>query len=284
MNKERPNIYLAHEKRIAFIERAVGQGVLEKMTTNERRQNIGLTHWLGEMTFEQAGKVFPNLSTKNPFTKERIRQIANQFLTEAWQKSNPKLQECYPLEELLIKKPPLNPERKFERVRRLVTKGIADPQEIMSTLNLTRGDFNHTRQILGRRGIEILPLGRPTSKFESEVKNATSDSELQETIDRYDLGFLKRYITSRRQKNEPSLISSLTPFRRQAGFRKLSDNTLFFEIIRKNNIPIRKTERHVNVRRKNARHQTYYFVYAKDHQRIIEALKKDPALQKFQSS
>lgn len=60
MGKEGLNPYQAQEKRIAFIEKAVGEGVLDRIPVSERNQNIALTYNLNEeLAGEDVGEIFP---------------------------------------------------------------------------------------------------------------------------------------------------------------------------------------------------------------------------------
>lgn len=99
--------YQAHKKRIIFIQRAIGEGVLDKIpirTVSERNRNIALTYNLNDvLTGEDMGKMFPKPSGEY-LTRSRINQIHEVFLRQMWNYASPQLQTCYPLEEILSRK------------------------------------------------------------------------------------------------------------------------------------------------------------------------------------
>lgn len=275
MNKESLNPYQAQQKRIVYVEKMVGEGVLDKIPVSERNQNIALVCILNEeITGGNVGKIFPKPSGE-PLTRERVRQIKEKLLEEGWKHASAELRSSHPLSELLGRT--LRHEGNLSlRVRKAMEMDITDPKQLQEIAG-SNIQLAQARKTLKQRAIEV-PFIRPYANFEEKTEAENDDKKLQEMLDSHSDVSLKRYITNHRNDKKKVLVS-LYSIVKLAGLH-LGHNLLYLivESIERNdkNLP-RKTLR-IEVGEKL---QIYHIAYAKHQERIITVLQNDPNLQRF---
>lgn len=276
MGKEGLTIYQAHEKRISFIEKAVGEGALAKISTSERSQNIALVYYLNEeISQKRVGEISLKPSGE-PLTRQAVNQISKRFLKELRKHVSPQLRAKNPLCELLMRRPTALGET-ASRVKNAVENGI-NPQNIgLSPLEITK-----TRETLRKRGIEVPPQ-TAYADFAARVKIENDDRVLQKILDGHSDGFIRGYMNwHRNRKDKEKVLSSLSAIIISAGFHphfKLL--SLFAKTIEEASIPIKKLQIEIRGKQMEKLTQTYWIVLAKHRQRIVERLENDPNLQKF---
>lgn len=277
MIKEGLNPYQAQAKRINFIGKAVAEGVLGKIRTNERNQNIALVYYLNEQaTTESVAKNFPKPSGE-PLSHVRISQIRRKFLVECKKHVSPELSASYPLWELLIGKIPLSETN--AQVARDVAAGT-DLREIRRKLPPSRLD--KAREVLGKRGIVVPKQNSAYAGFAEKVEAENNYQKLQTILDSFPSESLLSYINNHRKDKKKTLIA-LSPVLRKAGFYFGHGSLkLFAQKIRENHVPIRLIEAKQKTRRKY--NKTHYIVYSRHEEEIARALKNDPDLQRFREN
>lgn len=279
MGKEELAIYQAHKKRISFIEDVVGERALEKIRASERNQGIALVYYLNwELAGEQIGEIYPNPSGK-ALTRARISQISREFLKQSWEHASPQLQACYPLEDLLTKRPTALGEI-TSRVKIVVEKGAVTPTEIKA-IGVSGSQLAVARRTLRDRDINVPCLHNPYSNFAETVEGEDNDQNLQKILDSYSDYSLMSYLQRYKEDPEKTLIT-LASILKKAGFNSFTRSNLFAEKLKKNGIPIRPIVRiHCIPRNGKEYQQVSYIVLRKHKQRITRALRDDPDLQKF---
>jgi len=271
MSKESLNPYQAHEKRVDFIEKVVGEGVLEKIPISERNQNIALVYNLNEELSEKdVGEIFPN-SLGKPLARQYVQIINKRFLEETWKYASPELQSSHPLSEILARKP--GPVGEVNARIKRALEGGASPAEIRNTEGISA--LQATRRTLRKRGIEIYTA---YEDLKARVKAETDDKKLQEILDSFTNASLRGYL--KRYNHDPERVfAGLTSVLKKGGFFPHMHLSTFYEKIKEKGIPIRPINVDVS-RPKNI----YRIVFDKHGQRIIDSLKDDPDLQRFKSS
>ncbi|MBF8249772.1 MAG: hypothetical protein HW400_373 [Candidatus Levybacteria bacterium] len=278
MGKERLTIYQAQEKRIAYIQDAVAEGVLDKISKkiSGRNQNIAIVYSLSEeITGENIGKFFPKLSGED-LTSERVRQISRRFLAEAWKYSSPQLQNKHPLRELYARRPSaLN--QINARIKELILKGT-NLTDIESAEGKTV--LENARDILGKRGIKI-PAGISRYEdFKVKAEMETDDRKLQKLLDDCTSGQLIGYL-GRHNNDEQIVLTGLSGILRKNGFHPHNFLKLFMGKIRADGIPCGEIN-HTNDKSKYP--QVYRVVFVKHEERILNAIKDDHDLKKFKGN
>jgi hypothetical protein len=180
VDKETLNPHQAQTERIHFVEKAVGEGVLGKISVSERDQNIALVSILNdERTGKDIGETFPQNSGK-ALSRERVRQMRVDFLKKSHKYVSPELQALHALEEFLIKKPAQLGE-KNQNVKKLIGVGInpADMREISSS------ELTTARKILGRRGIEVPQRQKTYRYFREMIMEENDDTKLQNILEQH---------------------------------------------------------------------------------------------------
>lgn len=274
MSREVLNSYQAYKERVAFIEKAVGEGVLERIPIRERSQNIALVYNLNdEITVGRVGETFPKPSGR-PLTRQRISQINKNFLEEALSHASPSLQSSHPLSELLTKKPhPLS--ETDVRIKSMFEKGTA-PKEIGRTVGAKV--LRRARATLGRRGVEIPLMSISYEGLKAKVEGEADDRKLQEILDSLTAISLRNHILRHNQDTERVFVS-LTFVLREAGFHPHRYLAIFADKLKERDIPVRASP---HTRTKDSKSEViYWIVFDKHKQRIIDALKDDPELQRF---
>ena len=273
MNKEVLNLYQAQQKRVDFIEKAVGEGVLNRLDrigVSERAQNIGIVSILNETsTDEELGKIFPKRSGE-PITQAGVSLARKKFLIRTWGQASPQLQVCCPLEELLMRKPHMSDQ--VAQVKNAMEKGI-NPKD----LGLPSSSLATTRTTLRKYGIEV-PSVLTYANFEARVEAAGSDNKkLQEILDSFTDDSIRGYIQYHR-KDEEKVLTFLSPVLRKAGFYFNAKFVgLFAHKLQAKDMPIIAVK---------AREGIYWVVYGLDahREKIIDVLKDDPDLQEFKKN
>jgi hypothetical protein len=279
MGKEGLTIYEAQKKRISFIEKALREDVLGRISesVSERNQNIALVYNLNEeITAKKVGEAFPQSSGK-PLCKQRIAKINSTFLERAWENSSPYLQSSFPLQELLMQKPLALKEANL-RIKKLIAEGKT--MEIIRDTESANALVN-AQYTLGRRGIEI-PSHLPTKYecFKAKVKAETDCKKLQKLLNNSSRDSLLGCIYSHK-KDEENPLTYLKTILKKSGFYPRKKDWLFAEKFKKNGLPIRN----IKLRKKGSKYsQTYRITFRKCEEKIIEMLNKDPELQCFKNN
>jgi hypothetical protein len=281
MSKEGLTIYEAQEKRISFIEKVVKEGVLEGISgsVNERNQNIALVYNLNrEITGKEIAEIFPK-SSGGPSSKQNIGRINKSFLKKAWEYASPQLQASYPLRELLMRKPIALCEVNA-RIKESLSERGANTNYIRNIEGAKA--LSNARRTLGKRGIEI-PTMPKIIKYEdlrAKVEAENDNGKLQEilnTLNRYSL----REYAGYRKENKEEILMKLTPILKKAGFYSHKKTEVFVKKLEEIGIPIRG----FNASNGKSKYKRIYWVtFSKCKQRIIDALKNDPDLQRFKKN
>ena len=279
MSKEGLSPYQAHEKRIDFIGKAVGEGVLDKIPLSERDQNIALVYYLNEeLTGEKVGSAFPQSSGK-PLGRESVRQKGEKFLRAARNAASPQLQAENPLAELLARKPSSLAERTL-RVKNMTGEGLVSQINIENA-GLSSLQLCHARTTLKRRGIEV-PLLRTFANFEEKVEAENDNQKLQALLESFTPISLRGYY-SRHRKDKEKILTDLSSVLREGEFYPSSRSLKHFaQKVKEKNIPIRPVERVTKTKGKYS--DVYYIVYSKHAKEIADALRDDPDLQRFRNN
>lgn len=278
MNRETLNPYRAHEKRIAFIEEFVNKGGLEKLPLTERDQNIALVYNLNEgATGEEIAEAFVNPPT-NPVSKQRIQQISFRFLKTARDLASPELQAEHSEEELLVRKP-----RTLTQATLQVKEIAEGGSEVIERIRGIRPtpNLSQMRRHLRNRGVEVPPINfRIFADLKERIKEAGDDDEkLKRILQDVKDNSLKNYLQCH-TKDPERVIASLSSILKKGGFSPSSWSVnVFAEKVTENGIPIR----HVIIKY-NHTYITYWIVFCKHQQRIIDALIDDPDLQKYRTN
>lgn len=269
MNKESLSPDQTHQKRIVFIEKAVGEGVLDRIPVSKRDQNIALVSILNdEITEEEVGKVFPG-PTGKPLTKQRICQIRSRFLEEARGHVSPQLQSSHPLSELLARR--LSPLNETDiRVRGMAERGDS-PKEI--SLTVGKEALRSARGTFGRRGVAIPLTNIFYERLKTEVEAEADYEKLQKILDSLTIISLL-YHLQRSNHDTKRVFASLTSVLRQGGFYLHGNLAIFAEKLKEKGIPVRRVT-NASIKPVRAR----WIVFDKHEERIIDALKDDPDLQ-----
>lgn len=274
VNKEGLNLYQAHKKRIVFIEKAVGEGALDKIPVSERDQNIGLVYNLNEeLTGEKVAKIYPNPSGRL-LTNARIYQISGTFLRESWNYASPQLQAFHPLEELLTRRPNALGELDL-RAKSMVEKGITDPKEIQDALAISTQKLVHKRIVLRRWGIDIPRIHKSCQQTSERIAKENDDKKLQEFLKSFSVGSLMYFFHC---DFNHEILTTLAVIARNNGFRFHNSQVESLAVtIEEAKIPITQIVR----RDKNGRKlSSYYPVFRKHEDRIAEVLGNDPNIQR----
>ncbi|MDO8621370.1 MAG: hypothetical protein Q7R31_03800 [Candidatus Levybacteria bacterium] len=290
MNKER--LPLCHQKTVEFIERAVGDGVFQRLSASERDQNITFVYNLGEPVLDDLGKMTKITGRRRPVSREAIRQINKKVLREAYEKSSEIRKQQYPFENLELSKPlPRKSREKISWSRRGLSwkisefvrrTGITDPKEIAKRLKISTHKVSYARRVL--RGWEItIPLAIARYRdFAKKVKSEKDNKKLQTILDSYTTGSLVGFVNRHRHDKERILISLSTALREEGFYPSVKSIKDFAEKVKTKGIPIRScdTKRKVKFKYK----QILYVVFPGHAKRIIKALENDPNLQKFKEN
>lgn len=269
MGKEVLSPYQAHQKRIDFIEKAVAEGVLDRIPISERGQDIALVYYLNdELSGEKIGNIFPQSSGK-PLDRESVRKRGEKLLTAAYNAASPQLQSSHPLSELLTRKPSALSELNV-RIKRSFERG-ASPAEIRSM----EGTLGSARTTLRKRGIEIQT---DHEYLKARVKTEVDDKKLQEILDSFTNPSLRGYIYNHKQDPEKAFVL-LSSVLRKGGFFPHQHLSTFYAKIKEKGIPIRPVSPDESKPKK-----IYWIVFDKHGQRIIDDLKDVPDLQKFRTN
>ncbi|OGH24554.1 MAG: hypothetical protein A3B47_03675 [Candidatus Levybacteria bacterium RIFCSPLOWO2_01_FULL_39_24] len=271
MSKESLTPYEAQIKRISFIEKAIGEGGLEKIPISERDQNLALVYNLNEeLTAEKVGKIFLNSFSRHSF-RERVNQINKRFLATMWNKASIQLQTEHPLSELFMKRPyALNPVN--VRIRELILKG-ASPKDIERAEG--KAALANARKTLDKRGIEIPLMPSSYTDFMAKAEKETDDAKLQELLEANNLPVIIKLQTRKKSKE---VLISLSNVLREGEFHYHLKLRFFLGKIRAAGIPGIP----VNTATDKSKYpQIYWIVYRKHKQRIINTLENDPDLQRF---
>lgn len=277
MSKEGFNPYQAHQKRIAFIEGAVGEGVLDikGFPISERDQNIALVYYLNEdITGAEVGKAFPKPSGE-ALSRERIRQISNEFLEEVRGHASPQLQSSHPLSELLARR--LLPLRETGTLIKDMVEIGAAPKEISRKVGTVT--LGNARATLGRRGVEIPLIHISYEDLKAKIEAEADDMKLQEILDKLTMAYFQ-YNVRRRIQAAEKVVVSLTFVLREAGFYPQRHLSTFAEKLKEKGIPVRR----YNHAKGSKPEIIYWFVFGKHKERVIDALENDPDLQRFREN
>lgn len=272
-----------HEKKMDWMEEAIQEGALSKLphrTTQEqweKQQDIGITYTFGDVTYEDLGRI-------HGCTGKNIRQLNKKFVINLWENSSPPLQAQHPLAEIPFAKPlgQIFRERRSEvqggfslKVRDLVRKGITDPKQIKDTLGISTEALVGTRRILRGWGIDI-PRTQSIKETFERIENEKDDKKLQELLDSFSASSLEYFLY---KDSSHETLTTASAIANKKGFHAHTKSVrLIAETIKQAKIPIRPT---VRLRKNGKLLGSYYIVYAKHAERIAEALRSDPELQKF---
>lgn len=278
-SKENPNKYQAQRKRIVFLEKALGEGVLEKVGLTQRDQDIGLLYNLTRMVLDEVGEIFPNPSGE-PLAKERVREINRIFLMRIWLNVSQELRASCSLEEFRMGKPSLHKNGPTLKVIEEIERRNTNPRRIIEMTGISSSVFNSTKKTLKKWGIEI-PLPYSYAYFKKRIEEEDDDSKLSGILNDYTDGSLMGCIGHR--KKDPDMpLMYLHPLIREAGFHpEVKFLNLFFESIKGKGIPVRKIISQRYSEKKGKITLVNYIVLKKHRQRITDAINNDPSLQKF---
>jgi len=283
----------AQEKKMVWMEQAIQGGALSKRPfhTNqkqwEKQQDIGITYTFGDVTFGDLGRIHES-TRKNK--RENMRQLNKKFVINLWKNSSPALQAEYPLGEIPFAKPLTQKSREriseaqgglSIRIKEVTLgteekKGTTDPAKIASELNIPLAQVLTGKSVLKGWGINLDELNYPYDDLVEKVKNENDDIKLQEFLDSLSTNRL-RYTMQR--DSEHKILTTVFVVVREKGFRFHKRPVRYAaEKIKTAGIPVKQI---VRLGKNGKMHCFSYIVYTKHADRIAEALRNDPDLQRF---
>lgn len=227
-------------------------------------------------------------------TTERIRQINKAFLRNLWNNGSPELQERHPLNKVLAVRKPLS-QRSKERhsavrggksleIKKQVESGVTNVDEISANTGISRIRIMSRRKLLKGWGINIdIPRERSSYKESLEqlveqLEKETDDKKIQELLDR--LPYLVIWRDMTKKKGASHFYSLLTVVREAGFYPQNADVHSFATSLKTAGVPITRKDRVIaGIKPHTLR---YYILLSRHKDRIIQALKDDQDLQRFQ--
>lgn len=282
MSKENVTSAYYETTIIGFVKDAMQEGAHKKLPQTQgmsenkwaREKNIGAVY-IGSPA------VLQTLADQYGVTRERIRQINDDFLKDLWTNCSDETRTRHPLKEILSLSKPADPKGLIARIEKTVMEtGITDPERIASKLNIPSKEVARRRGSLKRRGFNISFTLTPYEKLVKAVeREKNDDKKLQAILDSYTatnlIGFLNRH-----RKDEERILVSLSSVLEKGEFhfaaRSIKD---FAEKVKTEGIPIISCDSNYLI--ENKYKQRFFIVFSRHARKIIKALGNDPDLQKF---
>ncbi len=281
---ERERVISAHARIVQpFLKEAFKEGAHrikpEHLTEDQwiRRKQIGILYGLTPADLEDLKSAYGLNS------RERVRQIYRDCLTDFWNNGSKEVQERHSLEDVLAARKPWSQKSRDKKslsqggvsfkIKEQVENGATSIKQINANTGIPEKKISRylstklkdLRENVSRKRVsyrEVL----------AHLDKETDDKKIQKLLD----GLPYYVMRDRRGKKRSSQFSSLSNLIREAGFRS-RDNDPFATSLESAGVPITRKEKVVT----GTKPQTYYILLSRHRDRAIQKLREDQSLQGF---
>ena len=289
---ERENVILKHEmhQKIVqpFLKEAFKEGA-HRIKPKRKSKDQWFRQIMIGVVYNDIGSsaTVEELANRHGAFKQSISDSNKFFLRNLWKNSSPKVQDRYPLNEILTARKPLS-QRSKERtslrkggsslkIRRQFENGVRDIDTISKNTGILKTNIaSAISTTLKDWGVIVPTKYRQNKELLMQLDKETDDEKIQALLDRIPHHVIQGDLD---RKREASQFSSFSPLIREAGFSS-RDNHPFATSLKSTRVPISIKDE--VVKGANPKTLTYYVLLSRHKERAIKALKEDQSLQRFQ--